>query len=155
MCCILNTIYVLTVTCCMHFVYFNQSRVVEHRHIDIGLELQPPCSVPPVETTGIMLPDEEYLPLLRSLNLRQREFFNYNVQWIKYKDEPIYAFWTGVQVLANMLSLEHYQSLYIILNLRDGENPADIRILICATWALFIFYFWSFEISVNILRNQK
>ena len=77
------------------FVYFNPSRVVEHRHYDIGIELQSTCSVPPVETTGILLPDDEYLTLLRSLNLRQREFFNHIVHWIKCKDEPVYAFLTG------------------------------------------------------------
>ena len=77
------------------FVYFNPSRVVEHRHYDIGIELQSTCSVPPVETSGIMLPDDEYLTLLRSLNLRQREFFNHIVHWIKCKDEPVYAFLTG------------------------------------------------------------
>ena len=77
------------------FVYFNPSRVVEHRHYDIGIELQSTCSVPPVETTGILLPDDEYLTLLRSLNLRQREFFNDIVHWIKCKDEPVYAFLTG------------------------------------------------------------
>ena len=52
-------------------MYFNPSRVVEHRHYDIGIELQSTCSVPPVETTGILLPDDEYLTLLRSLTLRQ------------------------------------------------------------------------------------
>ena len=57
-----------------NFVYFNPDRVVEHRHYDIGIELQSTCSVPKVETTGIMLPDEDYLSLLRSLNLRQRDF---------------------------------------------------------------------------------
>ena len=51
-----------------NFVYFNPDRVVEHRHYDIGIVLQSICSVPRVETTGIMLPDEEYLSLLRSLN---------------------------------------------------------------------------------------
>ena len=55
-----------------NFVYFNPNRVVEQRHYDVGIELQSSCSVPPVETTGIMLPDEEYLTLLRNLNLRQR-----------------------------------------------------------------------------------
>ena len=60
-----------------NFVYFNPNRVVEQRHYDIGIELQSTCSVPPVETTGIMLPNEEYLTLLRSLNSRQREFFNH------------------------------------------------------------------------------
>ena len=45
------------------FVYFNPYRVVEQIHYDIGIELQSSCSVPPVETTGIMLPDDEYLTL--------------------------------------------------------------------------------------------
>ena len=47
-----------------NFVYFNPNRVVEQRHYDIGIELQSTCSVPPVETTGIMLSDEEYFTLL-------------------------------------------------------------------------------------------
>ena len=40
-------------------MFFSLSRVVEHRHYDIGIELQSTCSVPPVETTGIMLPDDK------------------------------------------------------------------------------------------------
>ena len=32
-----------------NFVYFNPDRVVEHRHYDIGIELQSTCSVPRVE----------------------------------------------------------------------------------------------------------
>ena len=115
------------------FVYFNPSRVVEHRHYDIGIELQSTCSVPPVETTGIMLPDNEYLTLLRSLNLRQREFFNHIVHWIKCKDEPVYAFLTGGAGVGKSVVIRAlYQTLYRILNLKDGENPDDKRILLCA-----------------------
>ena len=33
------------------FVYFNPNRVVEHRHYDIGIELQSTCSVPPGTTS--------------------------------------------------------------------------------------------------------
>ena len=116
-----------------NFVNFNPSRVVEQRHYDIGIELQSTCSVPPVETTCIMLPDEKYLTLLRSLNLRQREFFNHVIHWIQCKDEPIYAFLTGgAGVGKSVVITAPYQSLYRILNLRDGENPVDIRILLCA-----------------------
>ena len=115
------------------FVYFNPSRVVEHRHYDIGIELQSTCSVPPVETNGIMLPDDEYLTLLRSLNLRQREFFNHIVHWIKCKDEPVYAFLTGGAGVGKSVVIRTlYQTLYRILNLKDGENPDDKRILLCA-----------------------
>ena len=51
------------------YMYFNPNRVVEHRHYDTGIELQSTSSVPPIETTGILYPDEEYLRLLQSLNL--------------------------------------------------------------------------------------
>ena len=115
------------------FVYFNPSKVVEHRHYDIGIELQSTCSVPPVETTVILLPDDEYLTLLRSLNLRQREFFNHIVHWIKCKDEPVYAFLTGGAGVGKTVVIRAlYQTLYRILNLKDGENPDDKRILLCA-----------------------
>ena len=114
-------------------VYFNPSRVVEHRHYDIGIELQSTCSVPPVETSGILLPDDEYLTLFRSLNLRQREFFNHIVHWIKCKDEPVYAFLTGGAGVGKSVVIRAlYQTLYRILNLKDGENPDDKKILLCA-----------------------
>ena len=116
-----------------NFVYFNPDRVVEHRHYDIGIELQSTCSVPRVETTNFMLPDEEYLRLLRSLNLRQREFFNHIIHWIKCRDEPIYAFLSGGAGVGKSVVIRAlYQSLYIMLNLREGENPDDIRVLLCA-----------------------
>ena len=116
-----------------NFVYFNPDRVVEHRHYDIGIELQSTCSVPRVETTGIMLPDEEYLSLLRSLNLRQREFFNHIIHCIKCRDEPVYAFLSGGAGVGKSVVIRAlYQSLYRILNLREGENPDDTRVLLCA-----------------------
>ena len=58
-----------------NFVYFNPDRVVEHRHYDIGIEMQSTCSVPRVETTCFMLPDEEYLRLLRSLKFKTAGIF--------------------------------------------------------------------------------
>ena len=81
-----------------------------------------------------MLPNEEHLTLLRSLNLRQRDFFNHNVHWIKCKDEPIYAFLTGGAGVGKYVAIRAlYQSMYRILNLRDGENPDDLCFVL--TWA--------------------
>ena len=80
--------------------------------------------MPSEETTGIMLPDDEYLTLLRNLNLRQREFLNHVVHWIKCKDTPIYAFLTGGAGVGKSVVIRAFnQSLYRILNLRDGEIP--------------------------------
>ena len=114
-------------------MYFNPSRVVEHRHYDIGIELQSTCSVPPVKTIGILLQDEEYLTLLRSLNLRQRELFNHIVHWIKCKDGPVYAFQTGGAGVGKSVVIRAlYQTVYRILNLKDWEYPDDKRILLFA-----------------------
>ena len=116
-----------------NFVYFNQDRVVEHRHYNIGIELHSTCSVPRVETTVIMLPDEEYFSLLRRLNLRQREFFNHIIHCVKFRDEPIYAFLSGGAGVGKSVVIRAlYQSLYRILYLREGENPDDMRVLLCA-----------------------
>ena len=141
-----------------NFVYFNPNRVVEQRHYDIGIELQSTCSVPPAETTGIMLTNEEFFTLLRSLNLRQREFFNHVVHWIKCKDELIYAFLTGGAGVGKSVVIRTlYQNLYRILNLRDGENPDDIRIFLCAYMG-FSAYKWSnylFCISQENIPGHK
>ena len=52
--------------------------------------------------------------------------------WIKCKDEPVYAFITGSAGVGKSVVIRAlYQCLYRILNLRKGENPDDIRILLC------------------------
>ena len=139
-----------------NFVYFNPDRVVEHRHYDIGVELQSTCSVPRVETTSFMLPDEEYLRLLRSLNLRQREFFNHIIHWIKCRDEPIHAFLSGGAGVGKSVVIRAlYQSLYRMLNLREGENPDDIRVLLYAYMgtAAWKDHFKIYEL-VDIMRQK-
>ena len=73
------------------------------------------------------------LRLLRSLNLRQREFFNHIIHWIKCRDEPIHAFLSGGAGVGKSVVIRAlYQSLYRMLNLSEGENPDDIRVLLCA-----------------------
>ena len=65
--------------------------------------------------------------------MRQREFFNHVLYWIKCKEEPLYAFLSGgAGVGKSVLIKALYQSLYRFLNLREGENPDDIRVLFCA-----------------------
>ena len=55
------------------------------------------------------------------------------MHWIKCKDEPVCAFLTeGTGVDKSVVIKTLYQSLYRILNLRERENPDDIRILLCA-----------------------
>ena len=62
-----------------------------------------------------------------------RDFFNHVLQWVKLKEEPIYAFLSGgAGVGKSVLITALYQTLYRHLNLKEGENPDDIRVLLCA-----------------------
>ena len=55
------------------------------------------------------------------------------MHWIKCKDEPVYAFLTGGAGVGKSVDIRAlYQTLYRILNLREGKNPDDVRILLCA-----------------------
>ena len=49
------------------------------------------------------------------------------------QDEPVYAFLTGGAGVGKSVVIRAlYQTLYRISNLKDGENPDDKRILLCA-----------------------
>ncbi|XP_053405183.1 uncharacterized protein LOC128558914 [Mercenaria mercenaria] len=115
------------------FVYFNPDRVAEHRHYDIGIELGSACSNARVESNEILLPEEEYLELLRCLNTNQRRFYNHVIHWIKTKTEPLYAYLSGGAGVGKSVVIKAiFQTLYRFLNLREGQNSDETRILLCA-----------------------
>ena len=71
------------------------------------------------------------------------------MHWIKCKDEPVNAFLTGVAGVGKSVVIRAlYQSIYRILNLREGENPDDIKILHCAYMG-----FDAFNISCVIIYS--
>ena len=77
--------------------------------------------------------ESDYHELVRSLNMKQREFFNHVVTWMKTKQEPLYAFLTGgAGVGKSVLVNAVFQALHIYLCSTEGEDPYDIRILLCA-----------------------
>eukprot|EP00105_Crassostrea_gigas_P014661 XP_011431404.1 PREDICTED: uncharacterized protein LOC105331065 [Crassostrea gigas] len=78
-----------------NFVQFNPERSIEQRQYDIGSDLGIPSTRQITEESSIRLPDNEYLKLLGSLNVKQREFFNHVLQWVKTKTEPVYSFLSG------------------------------------------------------------
>ncbi|XP_061178430.1 uncharacterized protein LOC133187077 [Saccostrea echinata] len=116
-----------------NFVQFNPERPIEQRHYDIGSDIGIPSTRQITEESSVRLPDKEYLKLLGSLNVRQREFFNHVLQWIKTKTEPVYSFLSGgAGVGKSVLIRALYQALHRYLCSIEGENPDDIRILLCA-----------------------
>lgn len=65
--------------------------------------------------------------------MKQREFFNHVVTWMKTKQEPLYAFLTGgAGVGKSVLVNAFFQALHRYLCSTEGEDPYDIRILLCA-----------------------
>ena len=62
------------------------------------------------------------------------------VHWTKCKDEHVYALLTGGAGVGKSVVIGAlYQTLYIILNLKDGENPEDKIILLCASMGVAAF----------------
>ena len=115
------------------FVYFNPDRAVEHRQYDIGIEIG--CSVAgaQINTNENILQDVQYRALIQSSNSKQRQFYDHAIHWIKTKDEPLYTFLTGGAGVGKSVVIRAlYQTLYRFLNLKEGEDPNDIRVLLCA-----------------------
>ncbi|XP_062599574.1 uncharacterized protein LOC134261132 [Saccostrea cucullata] len=116
-----------------NFVQFNPERPIEQRQYDIGSDLGIPSTRQITEESSVRLPDNEYLKLLGSLNVKQREFFNHVLHWVKTKTEPIYSFLSGgAGVGKSVLIRALYQALHRYLCSTEGENPDDIRVLLCA-----------------------
>ncbi|XP_061184994.1 uncharacterized protein LOC133193010 [Saccostrea echinata] len=116
-----------------NFVQFNPERPIEQRQYDIGSDIGIPSTRQITEESSVRLPDSEYLKLLGSLNVKQREFFNHVLHWVKTKREPIYSFLSGgAGVGKSVLIGALYQALHRYLCSIEGENPDDIRILLCA-----------------------
>lgn len=100
---------------------------------DIGNEIGCFVSGAQVHTNENILPDVQYRKLLRSLNSKQNQFHYHVINWLKTKDEPLYAFLTGGAGVGKSVVIRAlYQTLYRMLNLKEGEDANEIRVLLCA-----------------------
>ncbi|XP_062592424.1 uncharacterized protein LOC134253849 [Saccostrea cucullata] len=114
------------------FVHFDPDSV-QHRDFDIGPDLGLSSKVTETEMSAVRIPDEQYYKLLQSLNTKQREFYNHVTNWIQTRDEPLYAFLTGGAGAGKSVVIDAiFQTLHRILYSKEGENPDDTRILLCA-----------------------
>ncbi len=114
------------------FVHFDPD-TAQHRDFDIGPELGMSSKVSETEMSAVRIPDEQYCKLLQSLNTKQREFYNHVTNWIQHKEEPLYAFLTGGAGAGKSVVIDAiFQTLHRLLYSKEGENPDDIRILLCA-----------------------
>ena len=115
------------------YVHFNPDRPVMHKNYDIGQDIgisQKPLGP---NSMAARMNEADYHQLIRSLNIKQRQFYHHVLTWIKAKDEPLYAFLTGGAGVGKSVVVKAlFQGLHRYLCSKEGEDPDDIRILLCA-----------------------
>ena len=138
------------------FVCFNPDKVAEQYNYDIGTEIGCSSSITRIEHNTNLLAEDQYFELLRSLNSKQKYFYNHVIHWIKTKDAPLYAFLSGGAGVGKSVVIRAlYQTLYRLLNLKDGENPDDIRVLLCAFTGKAAFNIGGSTISTAFHQKVK
>ena len=76
------------------------------------------------------LNDSDYRQLVRSLNIKQKEFFYHVLHSIKTKDDPLALFLSGgAGVGKSTVTNALYEALMRYLNSVPGENPDEVKVL--------------------------
>ena len=113
---------------------FFRPSIEQHSYCDIGIDLGLSSKTAEVEQHAIRLPEREYHQLIQTLNRKQLEIYTHIIQWIKTKnDKSLHLFLTGgAGVGKSVVVTTLYQTLHRHLCGTEGENPEEIRILLCA-----------------------
>ena len=115
------------------FIHFNPDRPTQHRQCDIGSEIGVVSGSSIISENPSRLPDDQYNKLVRNLNDKQREFFFHVLHVMKTTTDPMHVFLSGgAGVGKSVLIKALYQALHRHLHSTEGEDPDDIRILLCA-----------------------
>ena len=74
--------------------------------------------------------DNNYYALVRSLNGKQRQFFNHVLHSVKTRDDPLRLFLSGgAGVGKSTVTNALYEALIRYLNSIAGENPDDVKVV--------------------------
>ncbi|VDI71350.1 Hypothetical predicted protein, partial [Mytilus galloprovincialis] len=115
------------------YVHFNPDRPTEHRLYDMSREVGIEARTVELTNHANRISERDYFDLIRSLNKKQWEFFQHVVTWVKTKHEPFYTFLTGGAGCGKSVVVRTiFQALHRHLCSIEGEDPDDIRILLCA-----------------------
>ncbi|XP_052095177.1 uncharacterized protein LOC127730440 [Mytilus californianus] len=115
------------------YVHFNPDRPTEHRLYDMSHEVGIEARTVELTNHANRISESDYFALIRSLNKKQWEFFQHVVTWVKTKHEPFYTFLTGGAGCGKSVVVRAiFQALHRHLCSIEGEDPDDIRILLCA-----------------------
>lgn len=115
------------------YIHFNPERPADQRNYDVSQELGILNAAVELSSHANRMKVEEYYDLIRCLNIKQREFVLHVLTWIKTKQKPLYAFLTGGAGVGKSVVVKAiFQSLHRYLCSTEGEDPENIRILLCA-----------------------
>lgn len=120
---------------CEEYGCFNPGTSFENNDYDLALDLNIGRKQIPNQDEQLAreLTDDEYRNLVRTLNVKQKEFFYHVLNWMKTKTDPLYHFLSGGAGVGKSVLLKAlYQALVKHFSHQPGENPDDVHILICA-----------------------
>ena len=122
---------------------FYQPETREHAYHDLGADigLATHLANDDIELVQSRCHEKEYLELLTKLNTKQRQIFTHIIHSLLFRPEiQLCLFITGgAGVGKSLLIRTLYQALHRILCSDAGQNPNDIRILLCAYTGLAAF----------------
>lgn len=116
------------------FGCFNPGNTSETREYDLALDMNiGRKQISNDEHLTGELNDDEYRDLVQKLNIKQKEFFYHVLHWMKTKDDPIYHFLSGGAGVGKSVLLKAlYQALTKFFSHKAGENPDEVKVIICA-----------------------
>ena len=115
---------------------FYNPETSDHTYYDLGADigLATHISNDDIEMIQNRLPENDYLALLSKLNKKQRQIFTHIIHSLTFNPKKILNIFItgGAGVGKSVVIRTLYQALHRQLCSESGQNPEDIRILLCA-----------------------
>ena len=113
---------------------FNPGKTPENSEYDLALDLNiGRKQILEEDQLAGELNDDDFRDLVQKLNLKQKEFFYHVLHWMKTKKDPFYNFLSGGAGVGKSVLLKAlYQALVKYFSHKAGENPDEVKVLICA-----------------------
>ena len=129
-----NDAHIEPTTSTSYAFYSPQSH--EHAYHDLGPDIRLMSQIQPddIQIIQTRLPEKNFLELLSKLNKKQREMFTHITHSLSQKPgEQLCIFITGgAGVGKSVLIRTLYQALHRLLCSESGQNPENVRILLCS-----------------------
>ena len=122
--------------------FFDPDRPEEQRQYDIGHDMgmgetydtEVNCSTAP-------MPDEEYVELMQSLNLRQSEICTHVIQWIQTRTEPMHIFIEGGAGVGKTKAAKAiHESMNRFYRTQPGVDPDQVHCIVLAPTGMAAYH---------------